>query len=157
MANGHVIRNTLARNIDLTTGSDGKVYDIAADGTFVRATPGTWDWAAVPASAIQGGGTRSDGCRYEYLTTGDLFLLSPAGVTGPDAWVVAGFGPVKGFAMRPDGNAYLLQNGNLTVNTPTANVPVASSAASFALDRAGKAYFLQTNGYLWHEGWPATR
>ena len=25
---------------------------------------------------------------------------------------------------------------------------------SFALDRAGKAYFLQTNGYLWHEGAP---
>ena len=35
---------------------------------------------------------------------------------------------------------------------------IASSALSFALDRAGKAYFLQTNGYLWHEGArPATR
>ena len=154
MANGHVFRNTLTRNIDLSAGSDGKVYDMAADGTFVRATPGTWDWAAVPASAIQATGTRSDGCQYLWLTTGDLFLRTPPSMTGPDAWVVAGFGPVKGFAMRPDGNAYLLQNGNLTVNTPTANVPVASSVSSFALDRAGKAYFLQTNGYLWHEGAP---
>ena len=144
-----MVRNTLTQNIDLSAGSDGRVYDVAVDGTLVRATPGAWDWAPAPVASTA---ARSDGSQYVYLTTGDLFLRTPAGVTGPGAAVLAYFGHMKGFGVRSDGNAYLWNDaGNVLLNTPTQNVDfgkVYGTFIGFSVRADGTAYLEQANGHV---------
>ena len=73
------------------------------------------------------------------MNDGDLFLQN-------STQVIAGFGHMKGFGMRSDGNAYMWNDGNhLVLNAPNQNIDfswVYGIVTQFAVGADGNAYFV---------------
>jgi hypothetical protein len=128
----------------LVMDSAGWMYEINHGGNLTRWAPNGGGWNLV-GSSVQSFAFRSDGSVYVLHTNNDLTYVTTDGTVAGD------FGVVKGFAVGPDGGAYILgQDGSLVHNTPSANFGLGSGIQSFDINGFGDVVELTTRtaGFL---------